>query len=685
MILYVEELSVKTFLFQILGRVLLGKLGNGNLKTHYYIDASARGERIANFLGKIFGFEFRRLKFELRYIKDDRGELLRLRIPRVDLFSIQKNIIESKSYKSLLRDEWNQGRFFSFLERGVVPIDRDHPESAYKLALIINVIAWHMKKMDLQKGNLFVRNRSWKDVYERYALELGVSIKFLNPVKPLNPIRFFKIKPVRINRKFLVSALKGYPWLFFFLKRVKNILRDREFEEVIVPEKTVYQNSHYADIPKLYFYGRGDVNLRNNGYHSDFFWLLNSDFQSRNVLTEYHSKEERRQLEHYGISIRNSKIKTNKEKKIFHLPPPLENNLYKAEREMLSDLVKSYIWEKSRRVKFFETYGVKVFLTWYKYDYAHMAIGDAIKEVGGILAIWQMAFDGFKSIENITDSDIVFNFSNWSVNIEKQLRSKIEYNIITGYPKDYAAPLLKAEAVSLRRKMESKGARKIVFAIDENSMDDSRWHTGHSMQRENYSFILKKVLETPWLGVVFKPKVAKTLRQRLGEVADLLAEAESTGRCYVYESSGRHTTLAPPLLAGLSADVCIHGHLSSGTAALECALENIPTLLIDREGCPDSKFYELPKGKVIFKDWPDTIDAVMEHFQSDTGIPGFGDWSLIIDEFDPFRDGKAANRIGTYLHWLIQGFEEGLDRDMILTGAAERYAKKWGSDKVISI
>ena len=40
---------------------------------------------------------------------------------------------------------------------------------------------------------------------------------------------------------------------------------------------------------------------------------LKSDFQSRNVLTEYHSKEERRQLEHYGISIRNLKIKTNKE------------------------------------------------------------------------------------------------------------------------------------------------------------------------------------------------------------------------------------------------------------------------------------------------------------------------------------------------------------------------------------
>ena len=156
------------------------------------------------------------------------------------------------------------------------------------------------------------------------------------------------------------------------------------------------------------------------------------------------------------------------------------------------------------------------------------------------------------------------------------------------------------------------------------------------------------------------------------------------GRCYIYEASGRHTASAPPILAGLSADVCIHSHLSSGTASLECALEGIPTLLIDREGCPDSKLYELPEGKVVFKNWPETIDALMEHFQTPQGIPGFGDWSGIIDQLDPFRDGKAASRIGTYLHWLIQGYEQGLVRDTIMADAAERYRKRWGDRFVLS-
>ena len=59
-------------------------------------------------------------------------------------------------------------------------------------------------------------------------------------------------------------------------------------------------------------------------------------------------------------------------------------------------------------------------------------------------------------------------------------------------------------------------------------------------------------------------------------------------------------------------------------------------MLIDREGTPYSKLYDLPEGKVIFKDWPSAINAIMEHFDSPGGTPGFGDWSSIIDDFDPF-------------------------------------------------
>jgi hypothetical protein len=316
-----------------------------------------------------------------------------------------------------------------------------------------------------------------------------------------------------------------------------------------------------------------------------------------------------------------------------------------------------------------------------------MSIADAIKDYGGIAAIWQMAFDGFPNFECRTNTDIVFGFSNLSAQFQKEIGCKISYHVATGLLNDYAGPLLKNQAQQIRKNLESAGVEKIVCVMDENSTNDSRWHSDHLMQQENYSFILEKVLETPWLGVLFKPKVPKTLRSRLGDVNDLLCAAEKTGRCFVFEETGRGSfTSAPPLLLGLASDVCIHGHFLAGTAALECALHGLPTLLVDREGTPFSKLNELPRGKVVFKNWPETIDALMEHFQSERGIPGFGEWGdEFLYEMDPFRDGHAARRLGTYLHRLIQGFDQGLDRETVMADAAEMYIQEWGSDKIIEI
>ena len=57
----------------------------------------------------------------------------------------------------------------------------------------------------------------------------------------------------------------------------------------------------------------------------------------------------------------------------------------------------------------------------------------------------------------------------------------------------------------------------------------------------------------------------------------------------------------------------------------------------------------------------------------------------MMDDLDPFRDGRAAQRMGTYLEWLMEGFKAKLPRETILADAAERYSKIWGKDKIFSI
>ena len=313
-----------------------------------------------------------------------------------------------------------------------------------------------------------------------------------------------------------------------------------------------------------------------------------------------------------------------------------------------------------------------------------MAIADAISSLGGIATIWQTSFYGFKNFECQTNTDIMFLFSKFDSDINKIAGSKNSYNVITGLQSNDNIYLLKNKAKQIKNNLLRNGAKKIVCIMDENSSEDSRWHTGHDLQKENYSFILEKVLEIPWLGVVFKPKKSNTLRKRLGSINNLLMLAEATGRCVLLEESGKYVSSIPAILGGLIADVTIHGHLSAGTAAIECASLGKPTLLIDREGTPFSKLSQLPEGSVVFKDWGSALIALINYFKNNKFDSKFGDWTTYIKELDPFDDGRGTYRMSTYISSLFDGFNQGLDREKIMTKSAEIYARKWGHDKIIT-
>jgi hypothetical protein len=141
----------------------------------------------------------------------------------------------------------------------------------------------------------------------------------------------------------------------------------------------------------------------------------------------------------------------------------------------------------------------------------------------------------------------------------------------------------------------------------------------------------------------------------------------------------------PPAEAALAADLVIHGHLGAATAGIEAALAGVPTLLFDGEGWPTSPLYLNGKDKIVFTDWQTLWGACEAHWAHPGSLNGFGDWSRILETIDPFRDGRAAERMGTYFKWLLEGYVAGLSRAIILADAAERYSKIWGADKVSEV
>ena len=351
-----------------------------------------------------------------------------------------------------------------------------------------------------------------------------------------------------------------------------------------------------------------------------------------------------------------------------------------------------YAWLKTKITEYqrlqrywselFNKQQIKIFVSHYKNAASNTAIADALHQTGGIMAMYQRSFESHSSVVSSVAADVLFSFSNIKSDQERQSDSIIKYHVATGILGDYRFSLLRTQADLIRSGLKRHGATHILAFFDENTASDGRWISGHEFTQENYTFLLKKIFAQPWLGLVIKPRAPDTLRSRLGPVSVLLEQAEATGRCHVIQQGAESQGWYPPALAALAADIAIGEKLLATTAGLEAALVGIPTLMVDREGWTESPLYQLEPGSVIFRQWEELWERCQEYWTKPEGIPGFGDWSSLLGEFDPFQDGRAAERMGSYLHWLIEGFQSGLEQETIMANAAERYCKRWGWDKI---
>jgi len=658
MILYFEKISFTRLMLALLTKECMLR----KCKRIYFFDTFFLFGRLLVPLLNVFNIKIERIDFKMMDIRDNKGELVRFRIANSDLFDFQERIVNSEAYREIYDNSWKQDNILNYLNKGLVGGGIPNKLSVSRALFILEVVYWHSKVKLNKTPFVILSNRPWFEIYQDMYKKYNMTIISVN-----NDFVEYFIERIRY---FVTCHREVY---YFFQKiRLKCFGLAEDIKDKL--------ESH------IYIEGRGDINLLNNGNNSDFFVCFDSKLSNRDIVYSHLNEDEKRYLQKNEIITPHlCETLTGRYKRNYIKPRANYTIKYSLEYRAIKTILSVYDYERSNWQSFFQKNNIKVFFSWYKYGNSHIAKTDAIHDNGGVSVIWQLAFDGLRFLECNTTSDIVFSYSNFSYNLERQIGSNVKYNIISGYPKDYLFKVVREKANKIRNKFKKNGVKKIVFVVDEYATNDNRWHTGPELQMENYSHILKEVLKTPWLGVVFKPKVASDLRERLGqEVSVLLSKAEKCGRCFIYQESGRYTTSATPALAALSADVCIHGHLSSGTVALESTLAGVPTLLIDREGCPGSKFYDIDSNNTIFSNWTDAITATMQYFFSPEKIPEFGDWSSIIDELDPFRDGLAAKRMGDYLYWLLKGFDNGLKSDVVIENAANNYIKLWGKGKIMS-
>ncbi len=675
MVAVIDRLTVPTWTAIVLWHLVWRRLTGGGPCVCHVVESSpaalavARGCRVAT------GSVITPLSLRITELRDERGLSVRLRVAYHDLAEVQADILNEPAFRETVAGCDPASRVATYLAKSAVALGVPAPGSVWRALLLVQVGVWK-RTMEAPRAavTLFLRRGAWLNPIVRYAARHGVAVVTIPK----------EVRVASLGRRVRQSAIRWY-----------RTLRGRPRAVDAAWLRAAAEADPRIMVP--YF---GHLDLDRPECYSDLFFLQQSTLAGRQIVLTCDLPRDPMdgpkwaQCAERGISIVALSPQGTSIPQIpvyprhagsargIRLSPARTRG--DAEGRWLREQLDEYARLRAYWTGLLDACHAKVYVSWYKYDASHCAIADAMQSLGGVTAIYQRAYESGASAETTVDADILFGFSTSVADLERLAHSRIPYFVATGYLGDHRFALLKGQAGRVRQELKRRGVERTIAYSDENSKDEAWWQSGHRIMREGYAFLLEKVMAEPWLGLLIKPKVPSTLKRRLGPLAALLARAEATGRCVVYHEGALHGAY-PPSAAALGADVMVHGHLFAATAGLESSLTGVPTLLMDREGWAVSPLYRLGVGHVVFTEWERLWRACREHWSRPGGIPGFGDWSPMLDELDPFRDGRSAERMGTYLQWLIEGFAAGGRREAILAQAAERYAARWGKDKILQV
>ena len=118
------------------------------------------------------------------------------------------------------------------------------------------------------------------------------------------------------------------------------------------------------------------------------------------------------------------------------------------------------------------------------------------------------------------------------------------------------------------------------------------------------------------------------------------------------------------------------------TAASEAVAAGGRAIHCDLTAMRSHSFYQWGYEKVVFDNMDRMMTALKRYMADPASEPGLGDFSSAMGQIDPFCDGKAGERIGSYIANLLQSFDSDLNRDQAIHKANEDYALKWGQENV---
>lgn len=284
---------------------------------------------------------------------------------------------------------------------------------------------------------------------------------------------------------------------------------------------------------------------------------------------------------------------------------------------------------------------------------SYLPAADAMSLVGDALCVHTLSYQysnlGAVSPVMLTTADFMFTFApayhaHW---IHDAVRPKAFIDV--GYTFDFSFALVQKRARAARARLRAAGATFVIAYYDENSIPGKYAVTTLDDHCDELRVLLGLTLSDPSVGLVTKVQFQRNSPSRLPQLSTLVAAALATGR-YLELAHGIHRNNVFPAEAALTADLTI-GHSIGGTAPLEAALAGARTIVLNPYGMRDANHAIYGKADILLETLPEAVQAIAE-FRAGRRA-ALGDWTPVIDHFDPFRDGRAGRRIRAALDCLM--------------------------------
>ena len=174
------------------------------------------------------------------------------------------------------------------------------------------------------------------------------------------------------------------------------------------------------------------------------------------------------------------------------------------------------------------------------------------------------------------------------------------------------------------------------------------------------------------LGIIIKSKKPDNLKS-LSDLRIIFDKSLKTKRCYIVEDPFQKIPSYYSKICNFS--IGLSTWIPS--ALIECVVNNSKGIFLDYPNIKkfEIDFFKNNNDEIIFSDLDNMINKLKLYKKNPHDNKKLGSWDKIINDLDPYRDGRGAERIGFFIKILSQGFDKKLDINENIKNAKLEFSK----------